>query len=174
MNNEVLKKGFKKAEQYKYLLIVVAAGIILLLLPPFSGSTKTPEQPVEPELFSISAEEARIGRALSAVAGVGKTEVILTLRSTMESIYQLDTNDKSTTSADQSDNNIITETVIISQGSGIEQAVVIKKIYPEYKGALVICEGASSTSVQLKVINAVRALTGLSTEKITVLSRRSN
>jgi stage III sporulation protein AG len=173
MSNELLKKVLKKAEQYKYLLIVVAAGIILLLLPPFSGKTETPKEAAASELFSVSAEEERISKALSEAAGVGKTEVILTLKSTMETIYQNDVNDSTSTSSDNSESSIVTETVIISTGSGSEEAVAVKRIYPEYRGALVICEGAESSGIQLKVINAVRALTGLPADKITVLNRRS-
>jgi len=172
MNNEFLKKGLKKIDQYKYLLIVVAAGIILLLLPPVTSRTENKAKPEEPEQFSLEKEEERIAKALSAAAGVGKTEVVLTLKSTMETIYQNDVNDSTSISSDQSESSLVTETVIISMGSGLEQAVVQKKIYPEYRGALVICEGAEKASVALKVIDAMRALTGLPADKITVLSRQ--
>jgi len=171
MNNEVLKKGLKKIDQFKYLIIVVVAGVILLLLPPMSSTGKKPET-AETELFSLSKEEERIAKALSAVAGVGKTEVVLTLKTTMETVFQNDVNESTSTSSDRSEIDLVTETVVISLGSGLEQAVIQKKIYPEYRGALVICEGADSASVQLKIINAMRALTGLPADKITVLSRR--
>jgi stage III sporulation protein AG len=172
MNSELLKRVFKRIDRYKYLLIVVAAGIVLLLLPPFPAKTENKsKQQSEPVIFSVSEEEKRIARALSAAAGLGKTEVVLTLRSTMETIYQSDMNEDTSVSSGQSENRIVTETVIVSLGSGMEQAVVRKKIYPEYRGALVICEGADKPSVVLKVINAMKALTGLPADKITVLGR---
>jgi len=38
-----------------------------------------------------------------------------------------------------------------------------------YQGAVVVCQGADSSAVRLAVTEAVAALTGLSTEKITVV-----
>lgn len=174
MDHEFVKKGLKTLGQYKYLLIIAAAGIVLLLLPNFSGKTQeVTAQEATPE-FSLEQEEARISRVLSSVAGLGKTEVILTLKSTMETVYQDDVKDTSDSTAERAESSLTSETVVISAGAGTEQAVVLKKIYPEYRGALIVCEGASSASVQLKVINAVRSLTGLPADKITVLSKRGN
>lgn len=166
-----IKKVF---DRYKYVLIIIAAGMLLLLLPSISdGEKKTPQQVQTPELFSLEKEEQRIAKALSEAAGVGKTEVILTLDTSIETIYQTNVDSQSSVSSDNTDNRVITETVVISIGSGNQQAVVKKKIYPEYRGALVICENGESASVKLRVINAMKALTGLSSDKITVLSRKS-
>ena len=98
--------------------------------------------------------------------------MILTLDTSIETIYQTNVDSQSSVSSDNTDNRVITETVVISIGSGNQQAVVKKKIYPEYRGALVICENGESASVKLRVINAMKALTGLSSDKITVLSRK--
>ncbi|MGI6578364.1 MAG: hypothetical protein ACOX1Q_10220 [Eubacteriales bacterium] len=173
MKVDFLRSGLKVVERYKYLIIVIVAGIILLLLPSLSDGEKKTQLPPTQELFSLEQEEQRIAKALSEAAGIGKTEVVLTLDSSIETIYQTDVNSQSSVSQDNTENRLITETVVISMGSGSEQAIIQKKIYPEYRGALVICENAESASVKLRVINAMRALTGLSSDKITVLSRRS-
>ena len=175
MSNDILKNVIKKIEQYKYLLIIVAAGILLLLLPSFqSGREKKTEDKPEPFLFSLSEEEQRISRALSGAAGIGRTEVILTLKSTEETIFQSDTNDSSSVSPDQSESGVVTETVLVSTGSGGQEAAVRKRVYPEYRGALVVCDGADSVTVQLKIIGAMRSLTGLPSDKITVLSKKTS
>jgi stage III sporulation protein AG len=173
MKIDFLKSGLKFVERYKYVIIVIAAGIILLLLPSVSGGKKETNLQQPQEVFSLEKEEQRIAKALSEAAGIGKTEVVLTLDSSIETIYQTDVDSQSSESADSTENMLTTETVVISVGSGNQQAVVKKKIYPEYRGALVICENAESASVKLRVINAMRALTGLSSDKITVLSRKS-
>ena len=49
-----------------------------------------------------------------------------------------------------------------------------KTIYPQYLGAVVVCEGAASPQVRLDVLQAVAQFTGLSTDKISVLKLRSD
>ena len=47
-------------------------------------------------------------------------------------------------------------------------------MYPEYLGALIVAEGAGNAETKLKLTQAVAALTGLSTEKITVVKMKSS
>ena len=47
--------------------------------------------------------------------------------------------------------------------------VTTENIFPINQGAVVVCQGAGSSAVRLAVTEAVAALTGLSTEKITVV-----
>lgn len=59
--------------------------------------------------------------------------------------------------------------VTVNRGSGWQEALVTRQDYPVYQGAVVVCQGAGSSAVRLAVTEAVAALTGLSTEKITVV-----
>ena len=43
------------------------------------------------------------------------------------------------------------------------------KMYPVYQGAVVVCQGAGNSQVRLTVIDAVSVLTGLSSDKISVV-----
>ena len=60
------------------------------------------------------------------------------------------------------------ETVLVDGDSG-EEPVVIKQVYPMYRGALVVCQGGDRAEVQLAVIQAVSVLTGLSSDRIAVV-----
>ena len=40
--------------------------------------------------------------------------------------------------------------------------------YPTYRGALVVCQGGDRADVKLAVTEAVSALTGLSSDRVTV------
>ena len=53
-----------------------------------------------------------------------------------------------------------------SQGS---TPVEEKRIYPAFSGAIVVSDGAGKSSVELMIIRAVAAVTGLPTDKISVL-----
>ena len=48
----------------------------------------------------------------------------------------------------------------------------MKTKYPVYKGAVVVCEGADHASVKLNIVQAVSSLTGLGSDKITVLKMK--
>ncbi len=49
------------------------------------------------------------------------------------------------------------------------EVVVTHSRYPRFVGALIVCEGGDRADVQLKVTQAVSALTGLSSERISVV-----
>ena len=52
--------------------------------------------------------------------------------------------------------------------------VVTQEMYPQYRGALVVCEGGGNDAVRLQVISAVSALTGLGSDRIAVVRWQDN
>ncbi len=140
------------SKKYKYILILLAAGLLLLLLPVGSDDGGADES-TEPDEFSLEALEQQLAEALSRIDGAGKTEVVLTLERSTETLFQTD-----------SDGSGELETVVAS-GS----AVVRGQLLPTFRGALIVCEGGSSASVRLEITRAVAALTGLSSDRISVL-----
>ena len=64
-----------------------------------------------------------------------------------------------------------TETVVLGSGSGAE-VVVTQSRYPDFVGALVVCEGGGSAAVRLEITQALSALTGLPSSKISVIKGR--
>lgn len=53
-------------------------------------------------------------------------------------------------------------------GGDREETVVTRTAYPTYRGALVVCQGGDRADVKLAVTEAVSALTGLSSDRVTV------
>ncbi|WP_294547446.1 stage III sporulation protein AG [uncultured Pseudoflavonifractor sp.] len=152
-------------QKYKYVLVVIAAGIILLLLPfrsednPAAGDAETRTERGE-TVFQVEEMERRLEQALSRVDGAGEVTVVLTVKSGARQILAQD----SSRSAEES----ATSTVVVSTGSGTENAVVVQQIYPQYQGALVVCPGGGDPAVCLKLMDAVSALTGLGADKISI------
>ncbi|MGI5935468.1 MAG: hypothetical protein ACOX7I_01495 [Oscillospiraceae bacterium] len=146
----------------KYMLIVLLLGLVLILLPTGSGDKKDePARDVrdlEAPAFSLAEEENRLREALMQIKGVGKVKVLLSLKST------------ATRELAESENKAI----IINKGSGNQSAVELRYVYPEYMGAVIICQGASSARVRLDVTRAVSAFTGLSSDQITVIEMNKN
>lgn len=156
---------WKLLDQYKYVLIVIAAGILLLLWPTGDGKRQAADGilPEPQEDFDLEALEEKLSRTLSQVEGAGKVTVTLTLKNGME---QVPATDRST-SAGERENRVEEKTVVVSTGSG-QEAVVRMQRYPVFQGALVVCEGADQAQVRLAMTQAVSALTGLGSDRITV------
>ena len=158
-----LPQSYKKLwERYKYVLAVVAAGLFLLLLPSGNetGEARTHTDPEIADCFDVEGLERKLETVLSKVEGAGPVSVVLTVK---EGSRRIPAQDTEISGQDQS-----RQTVIISQGSGVEQPVVLQNIYPKFQGALVVCPGGGDATVRLQLMEAVRALTGLSSEKISI------
>ena len=163
-----LKQLFKVVEKNKYVFLVLLVGVIILLWP-FGGGARevmaSPEiAPVEHRLaFSLEEKEARLAAVLSQIEGAGDVIVMLSLRTSLEQEVAVD--------EDQTGRRA---TVTISTGAGTQSEVTLRYRYPEFQGALVVSEGADNASVRLQLTQAVAALTGLGTDRITVMPMRSS
>lgn len=168
-----LKLGIPSAEKltdfmkrYKFVFIVIAAGIILLSIPTETQQEKTTEtQGVAggEEDFSVAALEEELCEILSKIEGAGEVSVMLTVRSGMERIFATD---RDSTETDE-EYELREEVVVISTDNG-EEVVLIGQNYPTFQGALVVCPGGDDPKVQLALTKALSALTGLSSNRITV------
>ncbi len=155
-----------RLEKFRLPALILCLGVVLMLLP---GKNRTTRQTAADttsqtsESFDLTALEHQLSDALSEISGVGECTVVITLRSSGEQVLAQDTSEG--TSSD-------TETVVISTGTGTEEAVSVKTIYPEFQGALVICEGADQAGVKLDVLKAVSAVTGLRSDQISICQRK--
>lgn len=166
MDNKSLKEKFKsfftslgKGARGKFTVAAVFLGCALLLIPTGSKKSAAPAADTSLPAFSLAEQEKRMEEVLSRIAGAGQVDVLLTLKSGMERV--LAENGEKTDSGEKLSH------VTIQTGSGTE-TVTLRYIYPVYQGALAVCKGAESPGVRLEITQAVAALTGLSTDKITV------
>lgn len=154
-------------EKYKFVFLVILAGLVLLMLPAFREET-VPELPTiqaEPSgTFDRADLEERLEDALSRIDGAGRVRVVLTVRSGARQILAQD--GRTTEKGEELDSQV--STVIISRGSGLEEAVTLQEIAPQFQGALVVCPGGDDPAVRLSITEAVSALTGLGADKISV------
>ena len=175
-NKDALQEKAKKARSVlgrcKYVLLVIAAGLLLLLLPTSRGGGEESREPeadpgtdsVAAETFSVEELERRLAETLSAIDGAGEVRVMLTVQSGTRNVLAEDGSVEQDGSAIQRE----TQTVVVSTGSGTEEAVLLQQIYPQFQGALVVASGGGDPEVRLKLTEAVSALTGLGADKISV------
>ena len=159
-------KAFQAVKKYKYVLLILGIGLLLMSLPE---AEETVQEPVIPE---TAAEEASVSeeleQILAQIDGVGKVSVLLTESAGSEVLYQTDQD----SSSSDTNNSLRSETVIISDADRAENGLVRQTISPTYRGAIVVCQGADRPSVQLAIIEAVSNVTGISTDRITVLKMK--
>ena len=153
-------------KKYKYVGLVVLAGILLMLLPGKKTAAQTQESGGS---FSLEDTERRMEELLGRMDGVGRVQVMLTLKnsSALELAEDADDTDRDGELRRQR------EPVTLNRGSGYQDVVVTRETYPVYLGAVVVCQGAGSGGVRLAVTEAVAALTGLPADRITVVQWNS-
>ena len=153
--------------KYKYVILVLLIGVVFLLLPTNDETSDAHVAREESNTSSESVEE-QLSRILSMIHGAGNVQVMLTVATGEEYLYQ--TNSSISSSANGSEERNDTVTVTDSQRN---DAGLIRQVNPPvYLGAVVVCQGADNPSVRLAVTEAVSRLTGLGADRITVLKMK--
>ena len=153
----------KIPKQAMWALLVLSAGLLFFL--PKKGSESAPQQTMD-FAFSLDAEEKRIEAALSRIEGAGNVTVVLSLEASEEREYARNLDSDRQSDEDSARREERSEVARVG-----EEALTVKIAYPRYRGALIVTEGSGS-SMKLAITQAVAALTGLSTDRITVVTGR--
>lgn len=138
--------------KYKYPILVVLVGLGLLLLPG-----REQEEPAVP-VRTVTEEslEQRLEALLAQIEGAGAVRVLLTEDTGRETLWQTD--------VDSDREN----TVIVEDSDRNETGLVRQTRSPSYRGAVILCQGADVPSVKLAIVEAVRCVTGLGADRISV------
>ena len=131
--------------KYRFAVLVALAGVVLMLLPAGKQEIEAADTAGEEMSFSLEETERRMAEVLSAMDGVGRVQVMLTLHS--------------------GETLSLAEDSSATLGSGGDP----RRLYPTYQGAVVVCQGAGDSRVRLRVLETVSVLTGLSSDKISVV-----
>lgn len=148
-------------KRYRYGALVLLIGLGLMLLPTSQKQSASVAAAGEPEVLPVAEELEQI---LGQIQGVGKVKVLLTQAAGEITVYQENT--------DQSGDSLREDTVLITDASRTEQGLVKQVLPPRYQGAVIVCQGGDRASVRLDIVDAVSAVTGLTSDKITVLKMK--
>ena len=154
----------QKLETFKYPALILLLGLALILWP---SKQRQPEAsvPLPVQAESAPSVESQMEEILSCIDGAGQVRVLLTRRTGDETVYQTDE-----TGAKGPDSESRSVTTV---KAGSDAPVVRQTVYGQYRGALIVCQGADSPAVRLQLVNAVAGLTGLPTDRITVIKMKS-
>ncbi|MCI2056685.1 MAG: stage III sporulation protein AG [Oscillibacter sp.] len=161
--------------RYKFVGLVLLIGIVLLLWP--TGSRKSAEKTATPAVLEDSDQlaqtEEKMEQILSKIDGVGELQLMLTMETSNKKQLAADTElSYSGETAAPEDYSRKSTTVVVSGENG-DEPIVTESCGPVYRGALVVCQGANRADVKLAVTQAVAALTGLGSDRISVVKCQS-
>lgn len=158
-------------DKYKYVLLVCCVGLLLTLWPS-KPKEKEGVQPAADSGFTAymadtAALEQELADLLSQMEGVGRVRVLLTAERGYEPNYIYNSSSKDTGGENQPSKEQQSELVIVSR-SGEENPVIASVNGPKYRGAVVICDGAGSAQVRLELTEAIKSLTGITSDNIKI------
>lgn len=153
---------------YKYVLIAVLLGAVLLLLPKREDSAEA-GQTLQSGSFDRTALQEEMERILSSIDGTGRLKIMLTVRGSGEYALAQDRSLTQKRDGEEKEEYVSKEETVVLGSGGNAEVVVTTSRFPDYVGALVVCEGGGSAAVRLQVTQAVSALTGLPSDRISVI-----
>ncbi len=159
-------KCMEYIKKYRYVVLVLLAGLFLMALP--EGDEEKTETVQEQTAETEKSLQDSLAEILSQIDGAGKVKVLLTEEAGEKTLYQTD---EDITQSENSD-DIRRETIIITNSQRDEAGLVQQVNPPVYQGAIIVCQGAGSASVRLAIVKAVSGVTGLTSDRITVLKMK--
>lgn len=154
-------------KKYRYVILVLVIGIGLMALP---DREETQQEPTTATVASNSQTDQAeaLTQILSQIRGAGKVKVLLTVAAGERTVYQTDQDTSTATGS----GSVRCETVIVTNADRAQQGLVQQIVAPEYRGAIVVCQGADDPNVRLAIVEAVANATGLGTNRISVLKMK--
>lgn len=176
------------APKKQQLLIMLLAGILLVVIAlpakeKGKGGDEVSVSGTDESAGTAGYEEAmerKLSRMLENVSGVGKNEVMITLKSTSEKIIEKD-KENTSQSVDEADSaggtrttadNSSAETTIYKGTNENQTPYVKKEMTPEIEGVIVIAEGGGDPTTIKNITEAVQALFNVDTHKIKIMKMK--
>lgn len=125
--------------------------------------------------------ETKLEDILSAVYGVGRVKVMITLADSGEKIIEKDVplernniveSDASGGNRNTNEMNTQETTVYVTNAEGDKLPYVVKETSPMVEGVTVVAEGAGSAEVQKNISDVIQALFGIEAHKIIVVKMK--
>ena len=165
--SKLKRKVTSLLKKYRYACIVLAVGLILMTIPISNNDGDETVVTTGTTIESVSVEE-RLSAVLSHIDGAGKVHVMLTESEGEEVVYQTNENDNSA----ENTSSTKVDTVVITDADRNQSGLIRKVNPPSYLGAVIVCQGADNPTVHLAIVDAVSKVTGLGSNRISVLKMK--
>lgn len=169
---EEMKKVIQKVGVMRLVLVVVC-GMLLLFLS-YSGSSGEPDteladtKEVMNETTTLEdykkAREEELKELLQKVDGVGKAEVMITLKASNEKVTLKDNSSRGETSEEK--------TVLVENSDRDSSPYIIQEKEPEIEGIVIVCEGGYDSVIKREITDAACALFSIESHKIKIMKSK--
>lgn len=143
--------------------ICLFVGVVLLILPILFGNEKQREQETKTTADELAEYtemlENSLKNAVSGITGNDNVRVMITLESSFENVYVSDASINEAITADKTDKKSEKQLVLTGASGQSQTPVIVKRIPPKVKGAVIVCEGGNDKN--LKSCIAAMAATAL-------------
>lgn len=183
-----MKLGDDKKE--KILIFFLLGVFFLLIATPVSDLTgnrkkqksintdtsqQTQQKKTEEKDAYITALENKLEQTIEGMEGAGKVDVMITLKDNGEKIldknqpYESEEETNTDENKESKKNRIQNqqETVLIEK-EGDTEPIIVRELYPDIEGVVVVCEGGDNSALTVKIKEAVQALFSIDAHKIVV------
>lgn len=154
-------------DKYKFVVLTALAGVVLLAWPDGGEAAESGWRTADLSAGQTDLRE-ELEDILGRIQGVGEVRVLLTLDTDGERQLAEDSELSYSGSTSAPEDYARTSETVLTDSGGGDAPVVTRTVYPTYRGALVVCQGADRAEVRLAVTEAVTALTGLTADRVTV------
>ena len=154
--NSKIKKTLSKIK-IEYLLVIVFLAVAVLI---FFGGGETKRVVGEEDIDCyVNGLEKKLEESFSKVAGAGDVDVIISVKSGMETIVATE---KIT------EGNKVSEAPILVGG----KTVTLREDYPEIVGVIIVTKGADNLSLRMSLINSASVFLNIDKNLIQILKGR--
>ncbi len=170
-----IKDMIQKAGVFRIGALVVS-GILLIVFSCgdfFPVDTEVEENTEEVSREQVSSGELedykgsmekQVTEILEKVEGVGKADVMITLKASREKVMLRDN--------ERQENSLREESVLVEGEEGNTEPYVVQEVEPEIEGILVVCDGGNDPALQREIIAGISALFPVESHKIKVMKSK--
>ncbi len=164
-NNEILEKIKKLFDKkgFGFVFLALIAGIALMIIPSSGQETA----PIEENKTVTSFEyctllEQKAKNLICELPEIDGCEVFITLEKGYRYIYATDQHVK-----ESGDHKETDKTIVLAQGDGREEPILIEETMPCVAGVAVVCKGANYQT-QYRIIELMCALFDIKSNRISI------
>ncbi|MEG1963741.1 MAG: hypothetical protein RR123_02605, partial [Clostridia bacterium] len=169
------KEFSKKIKQIKHIEVIIAIILCVVGVLIYS-SLATPKAKTK---VTIATNEENMSKelayALSQIAGVGKTEVLISYHGGKQLKIANKTEKHSDITGEagaQNEKVVETITPIIINEGGQSKPIILEEIMPKIEGVIVVAQGADDVNVKVNIIIAVATVLNVDNNKIKVFNMK--
>ena len=156
--SDSLQSVFSNKKVVPVLFLVLFAGILFMISAKSLSSDK---DKIEEHIgYEVESEEKNIENILSQIKGVGDVDVLIVYKSSNENVVLKDR-----------EKDGVEQTVFQNETS-VNKPYVLKTMYPDIKGAIVVAQGADNIAIKNILADTISAVLEIPIHKVKILEKK--